>query len=203
MVCVCKKCGKEGLELEFIKQNKSWCKACFAAYTNKRYHAKYRQELVSKRRTANQLLKRLPVVLSETDRAYAAGLIDGEGCVRLNSRHRPARVGQYTLVVEVTNTDQKMTVWLQEQFGGSVSYLPENTGSNRKERWHWRCGSNKALYCLDAIWPYTRTKRQQVKLGRRFQRYVQYTGRAKSPKSEALQQRFYDEFRRFNKRGLR
>jgi hypothetical protein len=172
-----------------------------------RYHAKYRQKLINKRRTVNQPLKQLPITLPETDRAYAAGLIDGEGCIRLTQRGAQGgtvfRTGQCTLMVEVSNTDKGMTTWLHERFGGSVSYKPDNPEENRKQQWHWRCAANKALYCLDVIWPYTRTKRQQVKLGRRFQRYVQYIGRAKSPKSEALQKRFYEEFRALNKRGLR
>jgi hypothetical protein len=106
-------------------------------------------------------------------------------------------------MVELTNTDKGMIDWIVSQFGGAVSHFDEDYDKNRKERWHWRVAANQALYVLDVIWPYIRTKRRQAKLGRRFQRYAQYAGRAATDKIRLLHERFYAELRILNKRGVR
>jgi hypothetical protein len=167
----------------------------------------YRDKVRAARRSKDQERKQVEITQSDVERAYAAGLIDGEGCIRLTSRGKDGgttfRQGQYTLMVEMTNTDEGMIRWLEVRFGGSVSYSKESVEQNRKAKWHWRVAANKALYVLDAVWPYIRTKRQQAKLGRRFQRYAQYVGRRAGPRVQQLHERFYKEFRVLNKRGVR
>jgi hypothetical protein len=207
MFGLCKLCGMSGEKDLFYSNSKSRCRDCTNTINRLRYQTRYREQYAKFRRAEQDTRKRIPVTLSEVDRAYAAGLIDGEGCIRITVRGASGgtqfRVGQRTLMVEVTNTDQAMLLWLQDRFGGSISYAPENLDLNRRERWHWRVAANKALYCLDAIWPYIKTKRRQAKLGRRFQRYVQFTGRALSEKRDSLMSRFDQELRALNKRGLR
>lgn len=204
---LCRSCGLLGGDDEFYSQSRSLCKKCTNKKNRERYHRLYKDTLIRTRRSKNQELKRLPVTHSEVVRAYAAGLIDGEGCVRLTARGKNGgkgfRLGQYTLMVEVTNTDHGMIQWLRGTFGGTVSHTKESYEENRKAKWHWRLAANQALHFLDIIWPYVRTKRKQVKLGRRFQRYAQYTGRAATEKANLLQERFYLELRVLNKRGVR
>jgi hypothetical protein len=195
-----------GGDQEFYRNSKVRCKKCIKKDMQQRYQEKYGPLLKASRRIKDQKRKNQPVDLSDVDRAYAAGLIDGEGCIRITSRGLHGgttfRQGQYTLMVELTNTDHGMIQWLQQRFGGSVSYGKANPSRNAKEKWHWRVAANKALSCLDAVWPYIRTKRTQAKLGRRFQRYTQYTGTPATQKRQLLHERFYQEFRVLNKRGL-
>lgn len=202
----CKLCGATGSPELFYVTSLVRCKRCVNRIARERYQRHYKEPLRAARRAKDQEVKRKEVDLPETDRAYAAGLIDGEGCIRLTSRGKNGgttfRQGQYTLMVEMTNTDEGMIQWMVERFGGTVSHYAESIQKNRRERWHWRVAANKALYVLDAIWPYVRTKRRQTKLGRRFQRYAQYAGRAATPKIQSLHERFYQEFRVFNKRGV-
>jgi hypothetical protein len=202
----CKICGVAGGQELFYKGSMVRCRLCVNRYNRERYHRQYKAQFAAARRAKDQEKKRIEVTLSDVDRAYAAGLIDGEGCIRITSRGRNGgtgfRKGQHTLMVEVTNTDYGMIQWLSKRFDGSVSYAPASPEINRKERWHWRVSANKALYVLDAIWPYIRTKRLQAKLGRRFQRYAQYPGRAITPKVQAVHERFYNELRAMNKRGV-
>jgi len=203
----CRICGKVGGLESFYAGSMVRCKQCVNCLNKERYHQTYKDRFKSARRAKDQEKKRVEIALSDVERAYAAGLIDGEGCIRITSRGLQGgttfRKGQYTLMVELTNTDYGMVLWMIERFGGSVSHTGEKPEENRKEQWHWRVGSNKALYVLDAIYPYIRTKRQQAKLGRRFQRYAQYTGRPASSKIQQLHERFYTEFRALNKRGIR
>ena len=203
----CKLCGKSGGQELFYKQSRVRCKECTNRLNTERYHGKYRKRVLAARRTKHLKAKFRQIELSDVDRAYAAGLVDGEGSVRITERGAQGgtalRRGQYTLMVELTNTSLPMIDWLVARFGGSVSYAKANPIRNAREKWHWRVAANKALYVLDAVWPYLITKRQQAKLGRRFQRYAQYAGRAQTDKVYRLHQRFYTELRRLNARGYK
>lgn len=203
----CKICGATGSPELFYKNSLVRCRKCVNRISRERYQRHYKEPLRAARRAKEQEAKNKAIQLSDTDRAYAAGLVDGEGSIRITSRGKYGgttfRQGQYTLMVEMTNTDHGMIQWMVQQFGGSVSYHAENVEQNRKAKWHWRVAANKALYVLDAIWPYIKTKRQQAKLGRRFQRYAQYAGRAATSKVQALHERFYQELGALNKRGVR
>lgn len=207
MLGTCKICGATGDSEMFYYTSRSRCKSCVHRINLERYHAKYKAGLKAARRAKDYEQKAVAVSLSGVDRAYAAGIIDGEGCIRLTKRGAAGgkgfRVGQYTLTLEVTNTDKQIIDWLVGKFGGSVSHTGVNHRENRKEKWHWRVAANKALYALDAIFPYLIIKRRQAKLGRRFQRYAQYPGRAATPRVQALHERFYQELRVLNKRGVR
>jgi hypothetical protein len=202
----CKKCGEFKEAAEFYKNSKVRCKKCVHLALKQRYHEKYGPALRASRKAKNHAKKNQLITLPDVACAYAAGLIDGEGSIRITSRGKSGgltfRQGQYTLIVEMTNTDHGMIKWMREHFGGNVSYSPEKKDRNSKAKWHWRVAADKALYCLDAIWPYIRTKKRQAQLGRRFQRYTQYAGRAVTPKRQKLHERFYQEFRVLNKRGL-
>lgn len=207
MLGTCKICGATGGSELFYKNSSMRCKECVHRINRERYHAKYKADLKAARRAKDYQQKVSVITLSDAERAYAAGLIDGEGCIRLTKRGEQGgtglRVGQYTLTVEVTNTSKAMLDWLMQRFGGSLSYAEESYELNRKAKWHWRVSANKALYALDAIFPYLIVKRTQGKLGRRFQRYAQYAGRAVTPKIQALHEKFYRELRVLNKRGVR
>ena len=202
----CKYCGLSGGDQEFYPNSKVRCKACIKKDMQRRYKEKYGPLLKASRRIKDKERKTQPVLLSDVDRAYAAGLVDGEGCIRITSSGSGGgttfRQGQYTLMVELTNTDYVMIQWMQQKFGGSVSHCKEDAILNKRQKWHWRVAANKALFCLDAIWPYIRTKRYQAKLGRRFQRYTQHVGAPATQKRQSLHERFYQEFRVLNKRGL-
>lgn len=143
---------------------------------------------------------------SATERAYLAGLIDGEGSIRIQRRGaaggKTFRPGQYTAMVEMVNTDEQMIRWVQERWGGAVSHTPANPAANRKAKWQWRVVADKVLPVLDDIFEFLRTKRQQAKLCRRFQRYAQVAGRRRDEKVEALHATFHESLRVLNKRGL-
>lgn len=206
MKYACKLCGISGDPSLFYVTSAVRCKRCVNRISRERYRTKYRAARLAEFAIKDIKRKSVILPLNDTEKAYAAGLIDGEGCIRIIHRGRMGgkvfRVGQFTLMVEVTNTDCKMIDWLREKFGGTVSFLPESKEENRKARWHWRLAANNALACLDAIYPYVRTKQKQVILGRRFQRYAQRTGRKQNLRITALHEKFYARLRELNRRGL-
>ena len=155
---------------------------------------------------ARQLAKKAHVrTVSDLDCAYAAGIIDGEGCIRLNIRKAPKRagVGQITLLVHVTNTALVMLEWLNARWPAPIHYIKAKEERNCKAQGQWTLTANNALHFLDDIAPYMVVKREQLKVGRRFQRYLQRGGRHRSEKLLAIQMKFALRLKELNHRGLR
>jgi hypothetical protein len=100
------------------------------------------------------------VPVKPTQLAYAAGIIDGEGCIRVNR----TRNGVPVIRVHVTNTDARLTRTLHEWFGGYVwmeakAYMP-----NAKIRYVWEVSARKAAAFLGLVRPYLVLKQEQADL---------------------------------------
>jgi len=95
---------------------------------------------------------------SELERAYAAGMVDGEGHIGLN----PWKSSYLPLVV-VTNTDPRLPDWFRQRFGGAV-YWTARRNPAHKDRHNWRLQGRQAMTFLQEILPYLVLKRQQAAL---------------------------------------
>lgn len=203
---LCKHCGQEKEATEFYPQSKSKCKFCTNASNTARYVAKYRQKLLAARREKEQRNKAIRIEHTDEQRAYMAGIVDGEGSIQIRCHGtkggKTGHIGQYTLVVQVVNTSKPLIDWLVANWGGAVAYTPEKPELNRKAKWSWSVTANNALRVLDEVYEFLVIKRTQCKLGRRFQRYAQRTGRERTEKITRLHHRFFSEMRILNKRGV-
>lgn len=59
-------------------------------------------------------LGKKPLVLSATDAAYLAGLVDGEGTIGLTHRHAHEN---RQLVLSIANTEAGILQWVRERTG--------------------------------------------------------------------------------------
>jgi hypothetical protein len=98
-----------------------------------------------------------------TDWAYAAGFVDGEGCIAI-VRSQSKRIGgrfQYGVQIVVANRDRPVLDWMQTMWGGwvvAVSTRPEGTS----QCWNWRCPTGlSAKPFLTGIRPWLRIKGPQ------------------------------------------
>lgn len=203
---VCSKCGTQKPDTDFPKKGRR-CRACVNAYNLNRYYTKGgRERLHAERRAKSWARKAVrQSAVSETDRAYAAGIVDGEGCIRINIRRAPLQrgVGQLTLIVHVTNTKRALVEWLMERWPqGTISSKQPDHEHNRQGSFVWSVVANRALAFLDDIYPFLLIKREQAKAARRYQRYVQRGGRHRTEKLLALQMQFAEHIRRLNRRGV-
>lgn len=89
-----------------------------------------------------------------SEKAYAAGIIDGEGCITGN------RSG---LRVVVSTTTVEMVEWLEERFGGAICTMRKQPP--RRDQWQWSIYGRNASRFLDTILPYLVVKRDQAELG--------------------------------------
>ena len=132
--------------------------------------------------------------------AYTAGIIDGEGCIRINKRHsNRCRVGfELQLNVRVRNTNEWLIRWLQFQFGGSIR--SDKQKGNRKDAWEWCLGTRQALEFLKQILPYLQIKRPQAELAVEFQRNKHF-GRNRPLEQLAVEEAQQLLMSNYNRRG--
>lgn len=99
---------------------------------------------------------------TETDLAYLAGLIDGEGCIRVkkskprNDRSTPT----YTAAVHVRMVDEPAIAFLSATLGGW--YYKERPHSRGRPLYCWQATGRVADAALRAVRPYLRIKGPQA-----------------------------------------
>jgi hypothetical protein len=95
---------------------------------------------------------------NETESAYTAGIIDGEGCIRLQRK-------TFGLDVSVGNTDLNLLIWLKEVWGGKI-YLngvrAKRPTGNNKPFFHWRICGAMAFPFLEQIVPFLVIKKDRA-----------------------------------------
>lgn len=100
--------------------------------------------------------------LAETDKAYLAGLIDGEGCVGAFKRER-TNTTICSPYVSIANTNPAMIEWIREK-------IPFGTATSRKSKiTHWKdhltmqWGGDSAIALLECVFPYLVLKSEQAR----------------------------------------
>src|SRR5436305_1549913 len=105
--------------------------------------------------------------MKDTDLAWAAGCVDGEGCVSIRTQKvgRSARL-QFALYLAVSNTDPRMPARFHELFGGS---LVNKTGNQvRRPIFEWRVFATNAGRILRMLRPYLVIKGEQADIAIAF-----------------------------------
>ena len=116
-------------------------------------------------------------MIPDTDKAYIAGLFDGEGSIYFAKRpekkkkhkgkgHRVALTQRINM--EVTMTDPLVINWLRETLKvGTVTKKPRKglrkDGTKYLMQYRWRCTFRDAYYVCCLIYPYSITKLEKVK----------------------------------------
>lgn len=146
---------------------------------------------------------------NETELAYLAGLLDGEGCVgvycsfsELGTRQKVPRP-VYKARLTITNTDRRMLDWVHGRFGGAIiSRRAANERSKPVFRWSLQ-GINRVQALIKAVYPYLIVKQAQADLILRFpanELCNQWT-KEKTAETRAAKRALYLETKRLNKRG--
>lgn len=135
---------------------------------------------------------------TETDLAWCAGIIEGEGMVRINALTR-RNLG--ALIVGVTSTDPDMLDPLCEWFGGTIKRA--STRIECKPAWRWTLASRQAAAMLEAIRPYCRVARvvEKIELGLEFQAQKLAGHANRTPEYRAQQVAYFDRMAQLNLRG--
>lgn len=110
------------------------------------------------------------LLLTELEKAYIAGLIDGEGSIHMTKRD--ARRTAY-LYVCVTMTHKPTIEWLSEKFGNKAVYVapPKNRPGllgKTKPAYSCRLGGKRAKLLSQVLIPYLITKLGHAKLAMEY-----------------------------------
>jgi hypothetical protein len=101
-------------------------------------------------------------ILSVTDAAYIAGLIDGEGTVTLSRRHAGDK---RQVVVSISNTDRRLLQWVAEQIGAGKITGKRVSSAAHSPGFTFAISNRQALALLDQTSGYLRTyKRVRAEL---------------------------------------
>ena len=115
-------------------------------------------------------------MITETDRAYIAGLFDGEGSIyyakRTEKKKKHNGKGYRTsmsqrISMEITMTDESVIRWVHEVLGrGTVVRKPRKglrkDGTKYLMQWRWRCTFRDAFYVCKLLWPWAHVKMPKI-----------------------------------------
>ena len=108
--------------------------------------------------------------LSDTIRAYCAGLFDGEGCVYILNKHAKSRKGKryrnHAVKCEVSSTNPNPLLFLRKHYEGHIN--PQKRQDRKKQQWRWMVSSRKAEEFLKSIQPFLIIKAPEVELALEF-----------------------------------
>jgi hypothetical protein len=105
--------------------------------------------------------------MKDTDLAWAAGCVDGEGCISIRQvRAANSRELQFAMYLAVGNTDPRMPLRLRELFGGNV--VNKTRQQKRRPVFEWRVFSSKAGRIIAQLRPYLVIKGEQADIALAF-----------------------------------
>jgi hypothetical protein len=143
--------------------------------------------------------------VADIDLAYAAGLIDGEGCVTVEApgtdKSGRWKAGRVKIIVQMTTPD--VLRWLKETFGGC--FQERKTIRPWQQPVHyWAVTGKQAGLLLEHLLPYMRVKGPQAKVAITFYRaqLPHTTGQRASPEYLAVLRDLKAQMLELNKRGV-
>ena len=115
-------------------------------------------------------------MIPDTDKAYIAGLFDGEGSIHMRrgiekkKKHngKGYRTSQSMRInMEITMTDESVIRWVHEVLSvGTVTKKPRKglrkDGTKYLMQYRWRCTFRDAYYVCCLIWPWSHTKLEKI-----------------------------------------
>lgn len=109
-----------------------------------------------------------------TQKAYVAGIIDGEGTITLTRLYKNAR--WKTPIVSVSSTTQEILEFLRGLYGGPIvkhkTYQPHH-----KQSWSWRLERRRAIQLCEDILPFLLEPEKRYRAALLVQEYVEVTPR--------------------------
>jgi hypothetical protein len=110
-----------------------------------------------------------------TTAAYFAGLFDGEGWIRVETR-KGRLGGTAQLSIGLGSTDLSIAPKMKELFGGHLCRVRIPGKSSRKLMQTWGCTNDTAASFLKIIYPYMIIKKRQAALAFKFRNIMKQTG---------------------------
>jgi intein/homing endonuclease len=142
---------------------------------------------------------------SETEKAYLAGLIDGEGTIHIVlQRNKTKKIPEYFFSeVYITNTKMEMLRWVQERFGGKIRFSRKNENRNWKPVYRIHYHGKDAMALLAEAGPYLVIKKEHALLLFAMQARLSRYQHPLSDQEREARRVLYWKCRELNHRGLK
>lgn len=143
-----------------------------------------------------------PATFSDTDIAWAAGFVDGEGCIALVGRSQVIKGITYkcfVLRLTVANTDLRTLIRLKGMFNGSVYAQNHKNRPQNKPCWVWNCAAANAEVALRTMLPYLLSKKEQAEVGILSRQHIQPNRARRKPGALEAQEKIYGQLRLMKK----
>lgn len=95
------------------------------------------------------------------DLAYAAGIVDGEGCIMAKPDRRHVHGTNYQLTCKIEMAELETILWFQAKFGGGIN-KPKRSRSYFRQTYRWEICGKRCLEFLARIEPYMKGKKAQA-----------------------------------------
>lgn len=104
------------------------------------------------------------------DLAYAAGFIDGEGCITILAQHKQRmRNRSYSLRIQITQVDPAPLIRLQALFGGKLR--ARSRPKAQRTQYDLVLNDKQAVKVLQLIRPYLIVKAEQADIALEFDKF--------------------------------
>lgn len=142
--------------------------------------------------------------MNKLQRAYLAGLIDGEGYIGIVKVKKGNKKQWFSNrefifhpILKVAMTDENIIRWLKDSYGGTFEVRKSH--HNAKESYGWQLRKSQTRDFISKIYPYLRVKKRQAEIILRFPKHI-----AGYPIPDDVYHKrieLYDSMRILNKRG--
>jgi len=142
-------------------------------------------------------------ILTEIEKAYMAGIIDGEGCISLSPAYKSKRGQVHRLLLTVNNTSLSLISWVAEKWQANLHLFKSNTLNSllplRKHKiYSCQINGKKAVLILKEILPYLICKKRQAEVAIEFGKTIGKTGQRVSDNIREKRMKLDKEIKIFN-----
>ena len=132
--------------------------------------------------------------LSDFDKGYIAGIIDGQGSICLTKQHSNEFRSPS---IQVSSTTYEILQYLKNKIGGSISIKTKNH-ANYKDSWVWQIKTNLTLELLEQIQDYLLVPEKKFRAKLLVSEYKKVTPRNGKYSEQKLAEKVVFEEKFFN-----
>ena len=112
-------------------------------------------------------------MVTELDKAYLAGFIDGEGCIVVSSfSNKNAKSRSYRSMLIISQGIESPMKRLRDLWGVGHIICQKNTGFGNSPKYVWNIYSKDAYYVLSQVLPYLVIKKVQAEKILELQKHI-------------------------------
>lgn len=106
--------------------------------------------------------------MKETEKAYIAGLVDGDGSIMLLKCHTDRGIEDHILRLRIGQTTEPVLTWVKLVTGVGNIHRPKRNSPLHRSRYEWSCAGKKAFQVIQEIEPYLIVKKVHAAIAFRF-----------------------------------